>query len=69
MSHGGTRFQNLGHLFCLFSFMESLLFEQQKLLRVDFISVSLDFGFDTIGQNLGHLQKLVLLYLYGIIGI
>ena len=48
MAQDGTRSQNLGHirfffLICFyFSFMESFVFEQQVLFRVDFLSVTLD---------------------------
>ena len=44
MPWSGTRGQNLGHLFffLLFSFMESFVFEQNVLFRVDFLSVTLD---------------------------
>ena len=65
MPRGGARGQNLGHLrifkifFFFFSFMESCIFEQQVLFRVDFI-----YGFrpkgsvpqgGAGGQNLEHL--------------
>ena len=47
MPHGGVRGQNLEHLIIyifllLFSFMDSFVFRQHVLLRVDFLSVTLD---------------------------
>ena len=46
MSQGGARGQNLEHLiifFCFyFSFMDSFVFRQHVLFRVDFLSVTLD---------------------------
>ena len=47
MPQGGARGQNLEHLiiffFCFyFSFMDSFVFRQHVLFRVDFLSVTLD---------------------------
>ena len=43
MPRGGARGQNLGHLriFFFFSVMESFIFEQQVLFRVDFMASDL----------------------------
>ena len=47
MPQGGARGQNLKHLgifflLLLISFMDSFVFKQQVLFRVDFLSVTLD---------------------------
>ena len=44
MPQGGAWGQNLGHLrnFFCFSFMKSLVFKQQVLFRVNFLSVTSD---------------------------
>ena len=50
---GGVRGQNLGHLFFLFTFMESFVNEQKVLFRVDFLSVTLDHRFQCHRVGLG----------------
>ena len=49
MPQVGARFQNLGHvnffLLFYFSLMQSFVFKEQVLFRVDFLSVTSDCGF------------------------
>ena len=50
-----------------FSFMDSFVFKQQVLFRVDFLSVTLDHRVQcprggARGQNLGHLKNLLFFF-------
>ena len=49
MPQGGARGQNLEHLMIFFSFMDSFVFRQHVLFRVDFLSVTLTTEYSAPG--------------------